>query len=185
LPLQNPASGSSPVLQLSFAKSHLLIQFFLKPEIFSDSSPVCDGKIPFIQRFSLSGANSHSDRQVGFAVTSFKFQIEITCPLLPLISFLKKITAHLPVSRAKGIQTLRIHISVQKERYYTLHRYRFSRTVRSPKKHSSFCKRKLLLVIIPEINQSDLIGLPSTAHLYFLLYNPPGIFPVFFPLPDR
>src|SRR5699024_8720789 len=123
LPFYNPAPVSNPVFQFSFGKSDLLIQLFIKPEILSDSSSVCDGKIPFIQRLSFSGTNPHPDRQIVLAVTSFKLQIEVSCPLFSLISVFQKVTAHLTISRSKRIQTFRIHISVQKKRNHTLHCY--------------------------------------------------------------
>ena len=60
-----------------------------------------------------------------------KLQIQIAGSFFPSIILFQQITAHLPVSRTKRIQTFRTHISVQQKRNHTLHRYGFTGSIGS------------------------------------------------------
>ena len=117
------------IFQLPSRKRDLLSHILIQKEILSDTASIRQTEIPFIKRFSSSGTNPHSYRKVNIAVFSFKLKVKIACPLFPTVIFFQQIAAHLTVSGAEGIQTLRTHVSIQEKRNHALHGDRFAGAV--------------------------------------------------------
>ena len=107
------------------------------------------------------GMQTHADRLVHFLVFPLEFHPQITDSVGPLAVFFQQIIFNLPRTRTKRVQPFAVLISVQQERNEALHRDRFSAAVTAAQKQMAVIQFKLLVFIIPEIDQSNPCGVPS------------------------